>query len=142
MSLLYMVARRIETLPFVLTALLSVGASGGCVGVIEPPGVKGDPSGGPTPGDGAGGDPPAATASGGTGGTIPSGTATGGTGSGTATGGTGSGTATGGAGAATGTGGMPTGMRSTPGDLPLPRLSHDEYLQTVQDLVTSVLPSD
>jgi hypothetical protein len=137
-----MAARRIETLLFVLTTLLCVGASGGCVGVIQPPGVKGDPSGGSTPGDGSGGDTPAATASGGTDGTIPSGTATGGTGAGTATGGTGAGTATGGAGAATGTGGMPTGMRSTPGDLPLPRLSHDEYLQTVQDLVTSVLPSD
>jgi hypothetical protein len=34
------------------------------------------------------------------------------------------------------------GMRSTPGDLPLPRLSHDEYIQTVQDLVMQMLPAD
>jgi hypothetical protein len=33
------------------------------------------------------------------------------------------------------------GAVATPGDLPLPRLSHDEYLQTVRDLVTQYAPS-
>ena len=40
-----------------------------------------------------------------------------------------------------GSGGMAMGMRTTPGDLPLPRLSHDEYIQTIQDLVTQVMPA-
>jgi len=47
------------------------------------------------------------------------------------------------AGSANGTGGTGAiGTRSTPGDLPLPRLSHDEYTQTIRDLVAQVLPSD
>ena len=37
---------------------------------------------------------------------------------------------------------MRTGCVRLPEISPLPRLSHDEYIQTVQDLVTAVLPSD
>ena len=33
-------------------------------------------------------------------------------------------------------------MSALSGDLPLPRLSHDEYLQTVRDLVQQVVPSE
>jgi len=43
----------------------------------------------------------------------------------------------------TGGGGADAGATSAlPGDLPLPRLSHDEYLQTVRDLVQQVVPSE
>lgn len=78
---------------------------------------------------------------GGTGGTVStgSGSTVGTVGSGGAAGGTASGTGStpGSGGVSPGTGGVP----GVPGDLPLPRLSHDEYIQTVTDLVTEVIPS-
>jgi len=45
-------------------------------------------------------------------------------------------------GATGGSGGADAGgVAALPGDLPLPRLSHDEYLQTVRDLVQQAVPS-
>jgi hypothetical protein len=44
-----------------------------------------------------------------------------------------------GASGTTGAGG--TGVATLPGDLPLPRLARDEYIQTVRDLVTQVVPT-
>lgn len=136
---------------FVVAAILS--ASVGCNGLIIPAGATGengepgpvgsDGTGGVLGGGGGAANDPGGPIGGdsGTGGSVSGGGGSiiGGTGSSTGTGnGTGTGNSTGG-----GTGGSgTTGMRSTPGDLPLPRLSHDEYLQTVQDLVSTVLPSD
>ena len=52
--------------------------------------------------------------------------------------------ATGAAGSSAGAGGGAVGAAGAlalPGDLPLPRLAHDEYLQTVRDLVTQIAPT-
>jgi len=97
-----------------------------CTGIISPAGTIISETGTGGSGSGSGGDDPGGDSTGGTGGDgDPSGGGTGST--------TGPGTR--------GTGAV-TGMRSTPGDLPLPRLSHDEYIQTVRDLVTQVMPKD
>lgn len=103
--------------------------SGGVVGGGE----SGADGAGGTIGDGSG-----------TGGSVSGGGGNVGAGTGSSGSGSGSGNSSGtGNSSGSGTGGSSsTGMRSTPGDLPLPRLSHDEYLQTVQDLMSTVIPSD
>ena len=98
--------------PLIYFSLLVLGA---CNGTIYKPGSG--PSAGTGDGSGKSGDPDP--------------------GAGSSTGSPGTGGVLGGS----GTGGMTMGMRTTPGDLPLPRLSHDEYIQTIKDLVTQVMPA-
>ena len=111
-----------------------------CNATIYKPGSG--PSSGTGDSSGQGGAPDPGPGGGGLGtgssmGSPGSGGITGGSGSGAVTGGSGSGGIVGGS----GSGGMTMGMRTTPGDLPLPRLSHDEYVQTIKDLVTQVMPA-
>ena len=108
--------------PLVCFALLAPLAA--CTGTVFKPGSGSSSGTGNSPGIGGAADPGAA-----------------GSGPGSGTGSSMGSPGTGGVLGGSGTGGMAMGMRTTPGDLPLPRLSHDEYIQTVKDLVTQVMPA-
>jgi hypothetical protein len=102
---------RIELLACGFALVASLVANAGCVGSIAGGGVRGS-------GTGSGAAGATSVGTGGAGGVI--------------------GTGTGGAGGGAGTGG---GVTGPPGDLPLPRLARDEYIQTIRDLAKQVLPS-